>query len=996
MGNNLKYDAFISYRHSELDKFVAVNLHKKLEAFKLPKGVKSPTGKKRIERVFRDQDELPLSSNLSDPINLALENSEFLLVICTPRLPESEWCKREIETFIRLHGRDRVLAVLAEGEPEESFPEALTREEYEVINPDGSKEIKFRTFEPLAADVRGKNPREIKKAMNDAVLRISAAMFSLNYDEIKQRHKERAMKRTLSVVSAVAAALMLFSAVCLGLMFKIINQSEMILDQNDEIKKQYSEIQAQSTQIKEQKNQLEDQFKEAQINLAEATTVTADNLVNEGRSIDAIYALRRVMPESSNDDSYPYTAEAEYALTNALELYSDYNYLFYEKTFDSESAIETVKASFDYNKVATLDSCNNLHVWDAISGKELFTKSLTLDYSADKNKCLSFIDSDTLLYRDGDKLFVHNIKDNTEKELPNPDGSEKFQGKIYRFLDPGRFVIFTTTSFYVYDSGTLNCICAHELEEISEGLEYPTVDNLLLSEDQNTLICSLRTSFPSYLCMLLLDIESDSLQIIEFPAEHNADIDCMMMTEDEIFYTQSLSDDFVNFENYICCMDRQSKKIKWKKQTAAILTDMVLSSDSDCIIASAEDSVYVLDAQNGELLKNYNAHSKILNIFSNDINGATVLTSEGIKYAFSDSSYLYTTYFFASPPDLEVKKYVIGYGKVFVQFSDASYVSFYQYRDFVGDPLMECAYSLTMDINKNNQFIRNTDDIRKVEMYSLDSKDPIISVDTQYSNNILVGDGCDFFANYGLGLTIYNVKDGSVVKDIPSLDVPDFNEAAVTNDAKYIYSGIDREGHIFLYSLTTGEIEDIFKPDIPTDEHPQVYGLDRDYYAVKRDNGNLEIYKGKNMKPFYTVSRQLSNKDAFKVFRNSNVFSIAYTDGTIEFYRFGENIEPVLTHTFISSAVASFDRLQYYPEKNIYIMQINSKTLVLNEDLEVTTYIPFLADYVPSENILLFHRLSSLYSMKRYTYDDLIYESNKKLNGYVPSDAIIKKYNLPK
>ena len=67
-----KYDAFISYRHSELDKFVAVNLHRKLEAFKLPKGVKSPTGKKKIERVFRDQDELPLASNLSDPITVAL------------------------------------------------------------------------------------------------------------------------------------------------------------------------------------------------------------------------------------------------------------------------------------------------------------------------------------------------------------------------------------------------------------------------------------------------------------------------------------------------------------------------------------------------------------------------------------------------------------------------------------------------------------------------------------------------------------------------------------------------------------------------------------------------------------------------------------------------------------------------------------------------------------------------------------------------------------
>ena len=231
-----KNDAFISYRHSELDKFVATTLHKKLEAFKLPRNVKSPTGKKKIERVFRDQDELPLASNLSDPITEALENSDYLLVICTPRLPQSEWCKKEIETFIKLHGRDKVLAVLAEVEPEESFPEALTKEAYEVTNPDGTTETKYRIFEPLAADVRGKNNKAIKKAMNDAILRICAAMFELKYDELKQRHRERAMRRTISIVSAVAAALMLFSAVCLGLMFKIINQSEMILDQNAEIK----------------------------------------------------------------------------------------------------------------------------------------------------------------------------------------------------------------------------------------------------------------------------------------------------------------------------------------------------------------------------------------------------------------------------------------------------------------------------------------------------------------------------------------------------------------------------------------------------------------------------------------------------------------------------------------------------------------------------------------------------------------------------------------
>ena len=35
-----KYDAFISYRHCELDKFVAENLHRILENYELPKNLK--------------------------------------------------------------------------------------------------------------------------------------------------------------------------------------------------------------------------------------------------------------------------------------------------------------------------------------------------------------------------------------------------------------------------------------------------------------------------------------------------------------------------------------------------------------------------------------------------------------------------------------------------------------------------------------------------------------------------------------------------------------------------------------------------------------------------------------------------------------------------------------------------------------------------------------------------------------------------------------------
>ena len=105
-----KYDAFISYRHCDLDKFVAENLHRILESYELPKNIKEKLNidGRTIKRVFRDQDELPLSSNLEDPIVDALHNTKYLIVICSPRLKDSLWCKKEIETFKKLRGRKNI------------------------------------------------------------------------------------------------------------------------------------------------------------------------------------------------------------------------------------------------------------------------------------------------------------------------------------------------------------------------------------------------------------------------------------------------------------------------------------------------------------------------------------------------------------------------------------------------------------------------------------------------------------------------------------------------------------------------------------------------------------------------------------------------------------------------------------------------------------------------------------------------------------------------
>lgn len=190
-----RYRAFISYSHR--DKDVATWLHTRLERFRIPsKLVGTMTGAgpvpRRLTPMFRDRDELPASADLNTMILSALENAQFLIVICSPASARSPWVDREILTFKRLHGEKRVLAVIASGEPYaslqpenahlECFPASLR---YKVI--DG--ELSTEEAEPIAADLR---PNTDGKRL--ATLKLVAGLTGLPLDNIVQREAQRRMR----------------------------------------------------------------------------------------------------------------------------------------------------------------------------------------------------------------------------------------------------------------------------------------------------------------------------------------------------------------------------------------------------------------------------------------------------------------------------------------------------------------------------------------------------------------------------------------------------------------------------------------------------------------------------------------------------------------------------------------------------------------------------------------------------------------------------------
>ena len=150
-----RYAAFISYRHVEPDRRWAMWLHRSLETYRLPRKLAREYGlPPRVGRVFRDEEELPASSNLSDEIDFALFQSRFLIVVCSPRTPQSEWVNKEVERFREWGRHDRILALLIKGEPAESFPRALREIRRIVVDRYGLSRQEIEAVEPLAADVR--------------------------------------------------------------------------------------------------------------------------------------------------------------------------------------------------------------------------------------------------------------------------------------------------------------------------------------------------------------------------------------------------------------------------------------------------------------------------------------------------------------------------------------------------------------------------------------------------------------------------------------------------------------------------------------------------------------------------------------------------------------------------------------------------------------------------------------------------------------------------
>lgn len=190
-GQQPRFSAFLSYSHA--DAAAVRKLHAQLESYRLPKELGEVSSLNQIDRrlgqVFRDREDLSAAESLSDAVTAALDQSEVLVVVCSPDAKASRWVNQEIAYFRANRPGKPILAAVVRGEPSEALPDALTQ----------------GGAEPLAADLRKQGD-----GWKQGFLKVVSGIAGVPLDALIQRDSQRQTRRVMAVtgVSVLAALVM--------------------------------------------------------------------------------------------------------------------------------------------------------------------------------------------------------------------------------------------------------------------------------------------------------------------------------------------------------------------------------------------------------------------------------------------------------------------------------------------------------------------------------------------------------------------------------------------------------------------------------------------------------------------------------------------------------------------------------------------------------------------------------------------------------------------
>ena len=150
----MQYDAFLSYAHRDNDVTSAIQkgLHQ----------IGRRVGQLRALRVFRDTTNLEANPDLWAKISEALGGSRFMIVVLSPQSAASHWVDEEVNYWLKHHGHENLMLVLAEGQLQWDAKEARFDPEHSSAAPPAMTKPGSLPFEPLYIDVSGDAPWDIR------------------------------------------------------------------------------------------------------------------------------------------------------------------------------------------------------------------------------------------------------------------------------------------------------------------------------------------------------------------------------------------------------------------------------------------------------------------------------------------------------------------------------------------------------------------------------------------------------------------------------------------------------------------------------------------------------------------------------------------------------------------------------------------------------------------------------------------------------------------
>ena len=200
MSNEKKRYAFISYNHKDVK--WAKWLQDKLESYKLPSDIHNEFEDSRYLRpVFRDKTDLN-TGILANELRKELEESKYLVVICSPNSAKSAWVSDEVKAFIEMGRLDFIIPFIVSGTPHNYKDRDCNSPYDDECYPTFLRQY---TQQHPELELLGISADEVGK--EKAFIRVVSRMLGVSFDVLWKRHDRD--KRNRRIVSVLCTCILL-------------------------------------------------------------------------------------------------------------------------------------------------------------------------------------------------------------------------------------------------------------------------------------------------------------------------------------------------------------------------------------------------------------------------------------------------------------------------------------------------------------------------------------------------------------------------------------------------------------------------------------------------------------------------------------------------------------------------------------------------------------------------------------------------------------------